>query len=278
MATTSRRSGFPGMFANSQSTENMRRQFIEAPLDASVPAALGPVLELAKVLTSLPAAFVTSQKKELQRVKETGGENDERIPTLEASIQQSETLQVMAGRGQLRVQRLLGMMATGENVFHGFVSGPDFAPMSGITVRLTGAKGGRAKAADTTDDDGYFSISLGPNDYGSQSNSKRSLSVSQRVNRLFETRKLDVGDSTEAEKAEKDEEASRSTVQILRKNTLLHEDPLPVIVDEGTVYREYVVGEKESSEDDLNEFVSGKAADLDDTPSAESGRKKSPKK
>lgn len=275
MATSSRKSGFPGMF-DGQSTENMRRQFIEAPLDAAVPATLGPVSELAKVLTSLPAAFVASQKKELQRVRETSGDYDERIPALEASIEQSEILQVMAGRGQSRVQRLIGSLATGENVFHGFVSDPDFAPMSGVTVRLTGTKRGRGKAAATTDEDGYFSIALGPNDYGTQDSSKRSLSISQRVNKLFETRKLD---STVTPEAEKDEEASQSTVQILRKNTLLHEDPLPVTVDEGTIYREYVIGEKESSEDDFNEFVWGKSAEVEqDQTATDTVKKKSPKK
>ena len=119
MATNSRKSGFPGMF-DGQSTENMRRQFIEAPLDAAVPAALGPVSELARILTGLPTAFVASQKKELQRLKETSGDNDERIPALEASIEQSETLQIMADKGQSRLQRLIGSLATGENVFHGF--------------------------------------------------------------------------------------------------------------------------------------------------------------
>lgn len=275
MATNSRKSGFPGMF-DGQSTENMRRQFIEAPLDAAVPAALGPVSELARILTGLPTAFVASQKKELQRLKETSGDNDERIPALEASIEQSETLQIMADKGQSRLQRLIGSLATGENVFHGFVSNPDFAPMSGVTVRLTGAKRGSGKAAATTDDDGYFSISLGPTDYGTQGSSKRSLTVSQRVNKLFETRKLD---STDAVEAEKDKEASQSTVQILRKNTLLHEDPLPVTVDEGTVYREYVIGEKQSSEADFNEFVWGRSADVEQAQTAsDTVKKKSPKK
>jgi hypothetical protein len=46
------------MFGNARTPEEVRRRFIEAPLDASVPAALESVLEIASVLTILPESTV----------------------------------------------------------------------------------------------------------------------------------------------------------------------------------------------------------------------------
>ena len=80
-----------------------------------------------------------------------------------------------------------------------------------------------------------------------------------------------------ASEAERDQ-SRETTVQILRKGRLLYEDPIPVELDGGTVYREYVVNEEEGSESDYNEFVWGKA-DFDTTQSGRgSAKKTSPKK
>ena len=41
--------------------------------------------------------------------------------------------------------------------------------------------------------------------------------------------------------------AATAQVEIVNKRQVLHEDPVPVVIDEGTVYREYVVSEHASS-------------------------------
>lgn len=238
------------------------------------------MLELASVLTKLPEVFIASQNKELGRLKASAEPNDPRIEALQVSIEQAAELQITAQRGQARVQRAATVSATGQKVFHGFVSTPDLAPVAGVTVRLSERKAGGGKGTATTDEDGYFSMALAPTEWGASTKS-RDGGWSQRINRLFETRKLETLDTSEKASATDEREQTReSTVQILRKKRLLYEDPFPVELDGGTVYREYVINEREVSEEDYNEFVFGRAvADLDNTHTAdESGRKKSPKK
>src|SRR5688500_11804766 len=122
MATDSGKKSFSGVFGSPQTPENVRRRFIEAPLDASVPAVLGSVLELGMVLTRLPDVFIASQNKELERLNASVEANDPRIEALQASIDQAKELQTTAQRGQVRVQRAAATVASGKNVFHGFVS------------------------------------------------------------------------------------------------------------------------------------------------------------
>jgi hypothetical protein len=280
MASDSGRKSFSGIFGSSRTPEEVRRRFFEAPMDASVPAAIGSVLELAGVLTKLPDVFIASQNRELERVRATAGENDPRVQALQASIEQADEMRTIAQMGQSRVQRVAMTVATGQEVFHGFVSNPDLTPVVGVTVRLGERQAGGRTASATTDDDGYFSIALAPEEWGMRSTRKRDLSLSQRINRLFETRNLGTLDTPAAAGTNAERDQSReSIVQILRDRQLIHEDPIPVELDGAAVYREYVITEQDGSESDFNEFLRGKAADLDNTQTAnESGGKKSSKK
>ncbi len=60
----SRKTGFPEFFADTKSGDNLRRQFIEAPMDAAGQAALGTGIELATLMSFLPDAFAASQRHE----------------------------------------------------------------------------------------------------------------------------------------------------------------------------------------------------------------------
>ena len=208
MATDSGKKSFSGIFGSSRSPEEVRRQFFDAPLDAGVPAALGSVLELASVLTKLPDVFIASQNKELERVKASAGENDPRVAALQASIEQTEELRTTAQTGQARVQRVAMAAATGQKVFHGFVSSSELTPLAGVTVRLGERKAGGKTGSATTDEDGYFSIALAPTEFDTPSTKTRDLSLSQRVNRLFETRKLDTLERSEAAGTEAERDQS----------------------------------------------------------------------
>src|ERR1700682_1672645 len=122
MSTQERKTGLPQFFTDTGSAKTIRRQFIEAPLDAASQSALGSALELATFMSNLPGAFVASQQRELKRVLQTGSDNDPRVTTLQASIAEAEILQTMTRRGQARVERTLVALAAKDEVFHGFVS------------------------------------------------------------------------------------------------------------------------------------------------------------
>ena len=247
MANDSDKKSFSGVFGSARTPEEVRRRFIEAPLDASVPAALEAVLEMASVLTRLPEVFIASQKQELDRLRTSVGPNDPRFDALQASIGHAEELQATADKAQVRIQRVASATATGQKVFHGFVSAPDLAPLVGVSVRLTERAAGGAKGGATTDDEGYFSLPLEPASYTATTATKtKDFSLSQRVNKLFETRRLDTLDRAEDANADSEKEATtrESTVQIFRKNKLIYEDPIPVELDAGSIYREYIVNEQ----------------------------------
>lgn len=258
MANDSSKKSFSGVFGSARTPEDVRRRFIEAPLDASVPAALESVLEMANVLTLLPEVFIASQNKELERLRTSVGPNDPRFAALRVSIEQAEELGDTAEKAQARIQRVSMATAAGQKVFHGFVSAPDLSPLAGVSVRLTERATGGAKAGATTDKDGYFSLPLEPVNYDTSRTKTRNVSVSQRINKLFETRRLDTLDTAATATTDEQQQTRESTVQIFRKNKLIHEDPIPLQLDAGSIYREYIVDEQAGSDDDFNEFVWGK--------------------
>jgi hypothetical protein len=241
MATQSGKTGRPNIFTGAKSPEAQRRQFIEAPMEAAGQSALGSVEELAILLSVLPEAFAASQRRELERVKRSGIENDPRVAALEISIEQADVLQTMVRRGQARGQHALAGFTSKDNVFHGFVSDSNFAPLKGLTVRLTGSKTTRVKTLSaTTDDDGYFSIVLSAkSDTQQDSGTKTSpINISQRIADLFASLSREPIPPSEA-----GAEADVSQVEILSKGKLLYTDPVFVALDEGSVYREYVIAD-----------------------------------
>jgi len=256
MATQSRKTGFPEFFADTQSAESLRRQFIEAPMEAAGQSALGSGIELANLLSILPAAFAASQERELKRVMKDGIKNDPRVAALETSIEQAGVLQTMAQRGRARVERALVAVADHGNVFHGFVSDADFVPLKGLTVRLTGSKAtGSNTLSTTTDDDGYFSIALSPKSSKQQDSTAKTgkISLLQRISDLMAGPGIEPFPASSASVKE-----DVSQVEILKKGKLLYSDPAPLARDKGSVYREYVIPDtKPSSASELRNFMSG---------------------
>ena len=256
MATTSKKTGFPEFFADTESADNLRRQFIEAPAAAVAQSAIGTGLELANLFSVLPAAFVASQQRELDRIKQEKVPNDPRVAALEQSIEQAGVLQVTAQRAQVRVERGLVAVAGGESVFHGFVSDAQLAPLSGVTVRVTGVKGGGRSGtlSTTTDDEGYFSIPLGKkSDQWAKSGVK-----GNRLDRIAAFMAM----RTTERGAEKSAAGEGAHVEILKKGKPIHSDPASLAVDQGSVYREYVVDEtKPASAQSLKNFGAGVAAE-----------------
>ncbi len=255
MATQSRKTGFPEFFADTQSTENLRRQFIEAPMDAAGQAALGTGVELAGLMSILSDAFTASQRREHERVLKSGDEKDPRVAALQTSIDHADLLRSTARRGQVRIQRALVAVASNDEVFHGFVSNTDLVPLGGLTVRVTGSKTGRATALSaTTDDDGYFSIALGTKKDTQREPGVTSspINLSQRIINLMTGRSQEPSASAPASA-----ESGGSQVEILKKGKLLHRDMVPVAPDGGSLYREYLIADAEfSSASDFRNFMS----------------------
>ncbi len=235
----SKNPGFPQFINDPKSAEDARRQFLEAPLDAVGPATLAAGLEVAQLLSILPNAFIESQKRELKRLQATAAEDDERIVLLQSSIEEGEQLRTFVVGAQLRAKRVVSTSSGREDVFHGFVSKSDFSPLVGVTVRLKSGKSDRGHSSAKTDEDGYFSIPLSAKTSGK---GEGKLSFSQRINKMLDSRNQPSTTPQEAQKAR-----VTAQVEIVNKRQVVHEDPVPVIIDEGSVYREYVVSERDSS-------------------------------
>ena len=273
MATQPNKTQSSSFFSDTKSAETLRRQFIEAPLEAAQQSVLGSAIELGNLLRMLPAAFAASQDRELKRVLSSGIDNDSRVAALESSIEQAGVLQTMAQRGQVRIERVLVAVAGKDHVFHGFVSDADLAPLKGLTVRLTGSKANRSKTLSTkTDDDGYFSIALGAKSNMEQDSGVKAskISLAQRISDLMAGPGIEPT-PTPSESVKED----ASQVEILRKGKLVHGDPVLVARDQGSVYREYVISTEEPlSASDFREFTSASKPSSKSTDISSSERTK----
>jgi len=253
MATNYTKRGFVG---GDQSADNLRKRFIETPLEGAKESVLNSGFNLLNLMSLLPDAFIASQRRELERVKESGQDNDLRAALLEASIDQATELRNTIQRGESRLQRAIGSVADKDDAFHGFISDSEFEPLKGLTVRLRGTaktRGSKALTA-TTDDDGYFRIPLGSKtDSGKESRTKvAQMNLSERISSMFAqpAAAASTGPAEDASSASKD----LAQVEILRKTKVVHTDPVGVPTDEGSVYREYVVA-AEKSLSDVTEFA-----------------------
>lgn len=236
-------SGFPNFFSAFPGGD-ARRQLIDEPMKAARGEALASLLEVAGLMTVLPNAVMASQQRELERLKATRGDDDPRVIELQATLERAATLSVMAERGQSRAQRLAVAFADSEDVFHGFVSDSDLNPLSGLTVRA-----GKQLSA-TTDADGYFRIPLGTR-----------TTPATGLGDLFKSRRPPKA----AAEATTDPAAdpAKGEVEIVQKGTVLHTDPIPLPLEEGRVYREYVIPKTTATARDYKNFVDK------NTPSAE---------
>jgi hypothetical protein len=252
MKTNSRDTGFPSFFTDAKSVESVRRQFIEAPLEAARQTMFGPALELAQLLRILPDAFVASEKRELERVKASAEKNDPRVAALEASIEQADILRLMARRGEVRAQRSLVAYATRNEVFHGFVSDSDLNPLQGLTVQVSASREQGAKGlSSTTDADGYFSIPIGRKTATPRGSEKEGENISpEKIADLLANKDKDTTTY------EPTGQRKGVRVDILRKGKVIHQDPVPMGLGEGSVYREYAISNKEySTQSDFQNFV-----------------------
>lgn len=236
--------------AGEPTAEAIRKQFLEAPMAAAQQPAINIGLEVLAFMAALPDAFVASEERELNRLSRTvERDNDPRVDRLKASIARAMELRSTSQQGKARIDRILVSVSGENHVFHGFVSDHTVAPQQGLTVRLTVARDGakdETLASTTTNADGYFSMSL-DREFGKkrkgQSPESNVKSSERRAERL--SRKM-AASAAAATAGDNNEVLAR--VEILdAKAVVIHEDAIPLVVNAGTVYREYIVEQKKDA-------------------------------
>jgi len=280
MATQSRHSGASPFIGDTLSPDGVRKEFIEAPLEAAKQSAIGTGLDLFAFMTALPDVFLMSEQRELKRLSRSAGKkNDPRIDRLKASIERGKEWHTHTRQGKTRIERLLVSLSEEDNVFHGFVSDVELQPREKVTVRISadrdGEKSGKFLLA-TTDADGYFSISLGKDSkVGSKKPMAEStVNLSERMNELLMrvNAKAGTGSSdTKSASASNDQEVLARVEILDAAGNVLHQDASPLVVNAGTAYREYLLGGKGSIESNdprkSSKTESKNTADATDTAS-----------
>lgn len=252
--------------------EKIRREFIQKPMANAKLSLIGTGLELLDLMKMLPDAFVASQRRELQRLKDKGDDNDKRIKNLEASIEQATTLRTTIQRGESRIERGLGSLGDAEIAFHGFVSDADLNPMPGLTVRLSGRDGAsRRGLTAVTEEDGYFRISLGSKrDTGKEWRARvGQINFAEKINIITEQPSAGGTSSGDATSTK-----PRGQVEILQGEKTVYVDPASLPIDEGSVYREYVVQGDSRIRSEYNDVAEAKAEEVKQSTASRSAKKK----
>ena len=240
----------PEFLAGEPTAETIRKQFLEVPMAAARQPAMNVGLEVLAFMVALPDAFVASEERELSRLSRgTARDNDPRVERLKASIARAMELRTTSQQGKARIDRMIVSLSGESHIFHGFVSDHTFVPQQGLTVRLSAARDGakdETLASTTTNTDGYFSIPLeresGKNRKGQprEQNVKSSERMAEKLSRKAAASAATAGDGNEV----------LARVEILdAKAVVIHEDAIPLVVNAGTVYREYLVNQKKDTND-----------------------------
>ncbi len=242
MAQVTRGTSFEDLFGEkaAQENDNRRRQIFDGQLARW--REMGPSFgnELFTFLSTIPALAQAADVAEYQRVVKKYGRESDRARALEPLILNGQALQLNVDRAKERVDRMMKVMNTREDVFHGFVSDESGRAQAGLTVQLT-LQTQRASSKAQTDDTGYFRIPLSRAGRGEQPApapaGTTAASPVRGVKKEAVAAAPDKGKGNEAE-----QEGLVGHVEVLSaKGEVLYDDPLMLLLDEGTAYREYVV-------------------------------------
>ncbi len=295
MSTSSYKPGQSAFISDATSADAMFKEYIEAPFAAAQQPAINTGLQLLAFMSALPDAFIASEKRELKRLAKTGdSKNDSRIERLQLSLQRADEFRTTALQGKTRIDRAIVAASTEENVFHGFVSDTNLKPREKLTVRISAMRDGtkdEKSLSAITDADGYFSISLGKEKPATRQSYESTVKLSdQMAERLASVNaKTTAGSATastprSATAAEKADEVLARVEILDAADNVLHEDSSPLVVNSGTAYREYLVGDKgsvppnESRKSSKTESANPADSKSADSPAATTGKAASPGK
>lgn len=257
MISKSKNNGRTPFIADNIKAETIGKEFFEAPLNAARQSTIHLGLDLLDFMSALPDAFIAAEEREVKRLSRTSKDkNDLRIEQLKLSIARTQLIRENANLGKARIERALVALSEDGNIFHGFVSDTNANPRAGLTVRITVARENESGASRSavTDDDGYFSISL---DNEKNASTKRSnlnrQKMSGKLADLFAAQNNTTSTSnttgthdTNAEAVTNGSNEVLAEVTIFNDRELVYQDGVPLVISEGTAYREYVVDIKAS--------------------------------
>ena len=256
MPKQSRDTGNAKILADDISADAQREEFLKPQSEAAIQGAVGSALELFSFMSALPDAFVASQQREAKRLMKSGRDMDPRIEALKASIEEAEKLRSAARSGQARIDRALAALSEPDEIFHGFVSDTELQFQKGYTVRLVGAgrTGAKSELSARTGADGYFNITLATKKEpgGFSAANAAQVILAAELSELFSMASRPAAAAagvaaTGATAPSANTETAQASVEILDPNgQLFHQDPVPVILNSGSIYREYVVDSKGS--------------------------------
>lgn len=244
----------PQLFAEPGTRGDRGGENMQSTIDAARRTAFTAAIDTFKLLADLPGAYLRSQKREMKRLQRIASDDDPRIRVMHESIRQARTLHTTAQLGQRRVERLLVALADSEALVHGFVSDGQLKPAAGLTIRLSLKEGGSHRSfQERTDEAGYFRFRLGtdsrPYKPGSQpTESKMSASIAEALARV--NAKSAAGASARAATAPGAQLALARLEIFDAADKSLHVDPQPMQIDAGSVYREYVLVDGRSVDND----------------------------
>lgn len=264
MISKSKNNGRTTFIADNIEAGTIGKQFIDAPINAARQSTIHLGLDLLDFMSSLPDAFIASEERELKRLSRTSNDKkDLRIEQLKHSIERTQAIRENANLGKSRIDRALVALSEDGNIFHGFVSDTNANPRAGLTVRISVSNQNEAGASRSaiTDSDGYFSIPL---DSEKNTSTKSGILNRQKMSgRLADVFAARENSASAEEKAASAEGAARTEnidaesvtnerneilaqVTILNERELVYQDEVPLIINEGTAYREYIVDIKAS--------------------------------
>ena len=244
MAQVTRGTSFEDLFGEKAAQENdsRRRQIFDGQLARW--REMGPSFgnELFTFISAIPALAQAADVAEYQRVVKKYGRESDRARALEPLILNGQALQLNVDRAKERVDRMMKVMNTREDVFHGFVSDESGRAQAGLTVQLT-LQTQRAVAKAQTDDTGYFRIPLSRAGRGDSPAPAPVPAGTPGSSQVRGVKQEAVAAAPDKEKGnETAQESPVGHVEVLSaKGEVLYDDPLMLLLDEGTAYREYVV-------------------------------------
>ncbi len=220
MADTANHLDFGGVADGAAQIDGERRKVFEAgmqQLGATAPDAGAALLELFR---TLPAAMMSAQAAERDRLVALYGADDARVRRAEQSLAGLQQSEMVAARARVRATRALEQLRAPGSAFWGFVNDAAGNPLPGMAVQLVSRDRGGPYAVATTATDGFFRIPL-PGAAGAPAPAPPPAFGGPGAN---------AG-------------GTAFTVQFLDANrTLVFEDLVPLVVGSGGAYREYQLG------------------------------------
>ncbi len=234
-----------GIFGNLDPRLDPREQLIQPQIDAAFQPALATAMDLLGVLTLLPQAFSDAQRRELQRLQRSDSDdsgNSARVVAAQASIARADAMLDTARRGQARVNRLVRSLDENVPILHGFISDTALQPLARYRVQVTDtADANRKPLTATSAADGYFRIVLSRKEADRKASAARFTGLMDLMAGAKPDPKNEKFKAEAAAAAAENGRVGNITLYD-PSGELVQEDPAPVGLDEGDVYREYVIG------------------------------------